>query len=309
MLGEEASPPPDAGASALVDFGTLPFGAIAAVVSQLGPLPSHQAGAALGALRLLSRHWRAAMDDAVAAWHAPPAATADAIARLLHRWRHLRRLTLQHCEVSAAVVDALAHCRRLQELHLCVVALPPASSSLFDMLATLPALRLLHLNPAEGLPPGASLKALAACTALRSLALESLYQQDVAADVAEIVRGTGARLDHLALFRSLRALGERRGQAAAGGSALLRSVDGMTQWLHLLDARPRPAAPPHACAAAVQAQQPCDLGVASRLTSLELRCTYTTDDAFLQLFDSLARLQSLDISCEWSCGATIEARQ
>lgn len=51
-------------------------------------------------------------------------------------------------------------------------------------------------------------------------------------------------------------------------------------------------------AAAIQAQQPCDLRIASRLTSLSLRTNFTTDDAFLELFESLTGLRSLDISCE-----------
>lgn len=173
MLAATEPPPPDA----LVDFASLPFNAIAAVVAHLSSLPSHQAGAALGALRLLSKHWRAAVDDAVTAWSAPPAATAEAIACLLHRWRHLRSLTLQHCELSGAVVEALAHCRRLQELTLCMVVLQPSASGLCDVLASLPALRLLHFNPRQALPPGANLKALAACRALQSLTLDSLYQQ------------------------------------------------------------------------------------------------------------------------------------
>lgn len=48
--------------------------------------------------------------------------------------------------------------------------------------------------------------------------------------------------------------------------------------------------------AAVQAQQAFDIGFATQLTALQLRSSFTHDDAFLELFAALTNLRWLDIS-------------
>lgn len=48
--------------------------------------------------------------------------------------------------------------------------------------------------------------------------------------------------------------------------------------------------------AAAHAQQAFDIGFATQLTSLQLRGSFTPDDAFLQLFAALTNLRCLDIS-------------
>lgn len=54
--------------------------------------------------------------------------------------------------------------------------------------------------------------------------------------------------------------------------------------------------PPHPPPAVAHMQQPFDIGFATQLTSLQLRGSFTTDDAFLDLFAALTNLRSLDIS-------------
>lgn len=65
--------------------------------------------------------------------------------------------------------------------------------------------------------------------------------------------------------------------------------------LHALrpTAVPRPL-PAHC--AAVQSQQPCEMGFATQLVVLQLRASFTSDDAFLELFEQLTSLECLDIS-------------
>lgn len=136
--------PPPGGA-----WDALPFSAIAAVVETAAQLPPHQAARTLAALRLLNRHWRSVVDDCAPAWHPPPSRTAAQITPLLTRWQHLRRLSLDECWLDGAALAALARCRRLAHLHLCLVR---TDQPLFEALAQLPALRSLIYTQADDPP-------------------------------------------------------------------------------------------------------------------------------------------------------------
>ena len=262
-------------------WDALPFSAVEGIVAVVSQLPPHQARATLVALRLLCRHWRAAVDDAMPEWHAPLATSAGAAAAVLGRWRHLRRLTLQHVELDGAALDALACCHRLEFLHLCVVAAP---RGLFEAVARLPALRVLFYQPADGVAEGPRLAPLSACTALSRFDVHSTWASSVAPDLSAALQHLH-NLQHLGCIRSVRAVGT---SGVAGASWCRDHVPSC-----LL---------PHMRSAAAQAQQAFDLGCAAQLSSLDLRASFTCDDAFLQLFDALPHLRRLDISCAWPGG-------
>ncbi|KAL4445377.1 hypothetical protein ABPG77_011202 [Micractinium sp. CCAP 211/92] len=261
-------------------WGNLPFDAAAAVVATLTSLPSHQAQAAFTALRLTSRHWRHAADDALQRWtaraylladHNVPDSNEDGLVVLLRRFRNLRTLELDWARwqapprsLSAAALQALASLRRLETLTLCGCY---PTAELFPAVAALPSLHSLVFEPYVGWSRGISFESrrafaarpdvsvapLARCTALASLELRNVDTAGVEADVAAVVAGASA-LRRLVLHRCIR--------ATAG-----------------------------------LAQQTFDVGcAASRLTCLGLRSSFTTDDAFQQLFAQLSRLQRLDIS-------------
>lgn len=156
-----------------LDWDALPFSAISAVVQQASRLPRQQAASLLAALRLLSHHWRCAVDDSMEDWHAPLGSPPQHLAAVLSRWRHLRRLTLEQCELDGATLEALSSCRRLEELVLCYASAP---ENLFQVLSHLSALSKVVYQPPDGLPAGASVAPLAACTLLRALDLHSIWR-------------------------------------------------------------------------------------------------------------------------------------
>lgn len=155
-----------------LSWDALPFGAIAATILHVQRLPPHQAASALGAARLLCRHWRQAVDDAMTEWDAA-GSQPGALAAMLSRWRHLRRFSLNGGQLDEAVLDALSRCLCLERISLWGVNMP--TQQLCGVLAQLPRLAEVEFSPPDRVPGNASIAALAGCTALRSLSLESVW--------------------------------------------------------------------------------------------------------------------------------------
>lgn len=166
-------PPAAAMEEQALQWDALPFSAITAIVQHVQCLPLHQAAWALAAARLLCHHWRRAVDDATTEWRAPPGVQCQAVAAVLSRWRHLRRLVLDSCTLDAAALGALSGCRRLERVRLLGVDAP--ARQLCAALAQLPRLAELEYAPGDGGPAGPSFAPLAACTSLRSLSFDSCW--------------------------------------------------------------------------------------------------------------------------------------
>lgn len=164
-----------------LSWDALPFGAIAAAVQHWQALPPHQAVSALAAARLLCRHWRHAVDDAMTQLGLAAEARPGAVAAMLSRWRHLHRLALTGGQLDGAGLDALSRCRRLERISLWGVDAP--TQQLCGVLAQLPRLAAVEYRAADGLPANASIAALAGCTALRSLSLDGFWEQHVSGAV------------------------------------------------------------------------------------------------------------------------------
>lgn len=160
------------------DWGALPFSAVELVVAHVSCLPRHQTVAAVSALRLVNRHWRSAVDDAVRSWCSPfrKPLTQQHVAAALRRWRHLEQLTLVMCRLGDAAVQALGGCRRLQQLTLEQVSFRGDPRQLWETVAALPSLRSLTVNVAEASPSAAGLEALAACSSLTTLELSDAFR-------------------------------------------------------------------------------------------------------------------------------------
>lgn len=132
--------------------------------------------------------------------------------------------------------------------------------------------------------------------------------QDISADVVQILRSC-FRLRHLSLYRSVRATRE---QCAANNHHLLLAGCGCNVYPAASSAvfpgaapapspqrRPAPSPLPPTTAnpaAAAQAQAAFDIGFATQLTSLGLRCTFSCDDALARLCTQLTNLRRLDLS-------------
>lgn len=169
------------GADTPPDWGALLGPAVARVVEHASRLPRHQAHASVSALRLTSRHWRSAVDDAIRSWLTQPSGGSSPghVAAVLRRWQHLEALTLDSCVVDETVLQALARCRRLRQLTSTISVrylLPGAAARrLWEVVGSLPALQSLTVHAAREGPSPAGLAALAACTSLTELELENFY--------------------------------------------------------------------------------------------------------------------------------------
>lgn len=177
----------------------LPFNLVRLVVDTLlSRPPLHQAHHAVAALRRISRHWRAAVDDSLltySAQHRGPLLP-------LHRWPNLRTLNLEHCALGPTSCEGLAAFARLTSLSLTACGQPltlgPAA------LASIPhSLRELHLVDVafDGLP---TLAPLRACTVLQTFTLELASTRDLSADVAALACAW-PHLRRLAVYRCVRA--------------------------------------------------------------------------------------------------------
>ncbi|KAL4428019.1 hypothetical protein ABPG75_002108 [Micractinium tetrahymenae] len=268
-------------------WGHLPFDAAAAIVATLHTLPRHQALAAFAALRRTSRHWRHAVDDALQHWEAPPAllaghaaaADAHALQTLLRRFRALRALTLDWCTaegwgedeqappptLGTAALQALASLRRLETLSLRGCR---PTAALFYAVAALPSLHSLSFEPG---------------TSDACLTSSGSTSSGLAGD-------PGASPAPLAGCSALTSLELQSLNAAGVEADVVAVLRGATRLRHLALYRT-------VRATAALAQQSFDIGFAApRLTALSLRCTFTADDAFDQLFSQLSCLRRLDIS-------------
>ncbi|PSC75547.1 receptor-type [Micractinium conductrix] len=255
----DAPPPPD--------WAQLPFPLVAQLVRTLAALPPH---CGLRQLLEVCRDWRSAVSDALESWTAPPAVlagsttAADApLPLLLRRFRHLRHLTLDFAELAeegeapTLGAPALLALSSLRRLECLHLAGCRPSQALFRAVAALPSLRSLAFTPGDG--------------------GDALVPRD--ASPAPLAGATALTSLALASFP----LGH---DISADVVQILRSCFRLRHLSLYRSVRATPA----------QAQAAFDIGFATQLTSLGLRCTFSCDDALARLCTQLTNLRRLDLS-------------